>query len=589
MIKKLKLLLNKSERLKIFLLLLMILTSSILEMLSIGSIPIFVSFLVEPEILLEVVSRYIKIDFFLNKSFHQQITTYSIILFLIFIVKNIFLFIMNIFQASLFRKLNIENSRKLFKYYISSPFNFHLKTNPALLIRNITGDVPNSMIYLESVINLIKEILLIIVIFSLLIIVDYKISTVVLVIMGLLTISIYYLIKKKIVHLAKINFNFRGAQNKIVNHVFGAIKDIKILQKETYFIDEFNYLAKGIQKITFFSAITSKFPRLLFEIIAIATMLIFVLLFLYNGKGVQEVLPILSLVAVATVRLIPSFNQILLNFNTLRKTEISFNSVTSEITDFRKNFLKLKDKTDINFENNKINEIEIKNLSFKYPDTEKYILRDINLKIKGNSSIGIIGQTGCGKTTLLNLIVGLLNPTSGDILVNGKSIFKNIDQWLFQSGYISQNIFLLDESIKKNIALGINEERIDYDKIKDSIKLAGIEKFINNLPNGINTFVGAQGIRLSGGQIQRIGIARALYKKSKVLYFDEATSSLDQKTENQFISDVEVLKKDKTLIMISHKLSALRICDNIYMFSDGKIKDQGKLEELLKRNPELKN
>ena len=558
-----------------------------MEMLSLGSIPVFVGYILNPEYLNNLIGQKDYISFINFKDEENRIVVLSLLLVTIFLTKNILIFLINYFQAYFFRNLTIKNSLTLFKFYINNQYSYHLKSNPSLMVRNLTGDIPNTIIHIESLINLAKELIIIFAIFLLLIIVDIKLSLAVIAIISFITFIIYYFIKNKLFLLSKINYEYRGKQNKIVNHMFGAIKDIKILQKEKYFIDEFYSLVKGIQKINFFTSISNKFPRLVFEILAVCTMLFVTFYYFQIDENFENVLPIISLLALATVRLIPSFNTIFLNLSALKKTQISFESIFKQITFY--NNIKIKENNVSSSKNiQKIESIDVKDLYFKHSENTDYILKNINLSIKPNSFVGIIGKTGSGKTTLINLIAGLLEANKGQILVNKENIKKNLSQWYSNTGYISQSIFLLDETIKNNIALGVKNDGINISKLENALKLSGISEFVKNLPNTVNTYVGNQGIRLSGGQIQRIGIARALYDNSKVIFFDEATSSLDGKTEEKLIEDICKLKDEKTLIMISHKLSSLRNCDKVYYLKDNEIKDEGKIIELIERNPELK-
>ena len=558
-----------------------------MEMLSLGSIPVFVGYILNPEYLNNLIGQKEYISFINFKDEENRIVILSLLLVTIFLTKNILIFLINYFQAYFFRNLTIKNSLTLFKFYINNQYSYHLKSNPSLMVRNLTGDIPNTIIHIESLINLAKESIIIFAIFLLLIIVDIKLSLAVIAIISFITFIIYYFIKNKLFLLSKINYEYRGKQNKIVNHMFGAIKDIKILQKEKYFIDEFYSLVKGIQKINFFTSISNKLPRLVFEILAVCTMLFVTFYYFQIDKNFENVIPIISLLALATVRLIPSFNTIFLNLSALKKTQISFDSIFKQITFY--NNIKIEENNVSSSKNiQKIESIDVKDLYFKHSENTDYILKNINLSIKPNSFVGIIGKTGSGKTTLINLIAGLLEANEGQILVNKENIKKNLSQWYNNTGYISQSIFLLDETIKNNIALGVKNDLINISKLENALKLSGISEFVKNLPNTVNTYVGNQGIRLSGGQIQRIGIARALYDNSKVIFFDEATSSLDGKTEEKLIQDICKLKDEKTLIMISHKLSSLRNCDKVYYLKDNEIKDEGKIIELIERNPELK-
>ena len=283
-----------------------------------------------------------------------------------------------------------------------------------------------------------------------------------------------------------------------------------------------------------------------------------------------------------------SFNILTIAFSIIQKSIFSFNSISSRINSIKNLNLKNYFNDQVDKKIDKIKKIEIKNLTFKYPQTKNILLENINLKLENNTSIGFIGKTGCGKSTLIKLLAGLLEPSNGKILVNDVNINENKNSWYQNLSYIPQNIFLFDDSIRKNIAFGLEDSDIDELRLNEAVRLSGLEKFIASLPNQLNTKVGAQGLRLSGGQVQRVGIARALYFKSNLIIMDEATSALDQKTEREILNDFYNLKNNKFLIMISHRLNSLSECDTIYFIEDGRIKDKGKIDQLLIKYPDLK-
>ena len=317
-------------------------------------------------------------------------------------------------------------------------------------------------------------------------------------------------------------------------------------------------------------------------------MVLIIIYFSNKNYDIKEIIPLLSLFGMAALRLIPSFNIITLGFTALKKSEISFQSIVKLFRENNKNKTKKKSHSKIIRNESTINSIEVKNVSFKYPGSEKLILRNINFKIKNNSSIGIVGKTGCGKSTLIKLLAGLLSPSEGKILVNNKDININLKNWYNNLSYIPQDIYLNDDTIRRNIAIGEHDSEIDETKLKISIKLSGLERFVNNLDLGLETFVGTDGIKLSGGQVQRIGIARAIYLQPNVFILDEATNSLDEKTESEILEDFNKLKVNKFLIMISHRLVSLKKCDVVFYIADGQIKDSGTIQQLVDRNPNLK-
>ena len=423
---------------------------------------------------------------------------------------------------------------------------------------------------------------------SLLLFVNTNVSLVVFIGIGLTSYFIFSFFKKKLTDLAKLNFKERIQQIKIVNQIFFNIQEIKITLKENFFLSQYNKVIYNIKKTEFFNQVFSKAPRLILETFAVLSMVLIIIYFSNKNYDIKEIIPLLSLFGMAALRLIPSFNIITLGFTALKKSEISFQSIVKLFKENNKNKTKKKSHSEKIRNNSTINSIEVKNVSFKYPDSEKLILRNINFKIKNNSSIGIVGKTGCGKSTLIKLLAGLLSPSEGKILVNNKDINTNLKNWYNNLSYIPQNIYLNDDTIRRNIAIGEYDSEIDETKLKISIKLSGLERFVNNLDLGLETFVGTDGIKLSGGQVQRIGIARAIYIQPNVFILDEATNSLDEKTESEILEDFNKLKVNKFLIMISHRLVSLKKCDVVFYIADGQIKDSGTIQQLINRNPNLK-
>ena len=596
MINKIKLILNKKQRLQFAFLFTGVLIVTFLEMIGIGSIPVFIKLLLEPDQLFSYLPENSFTNFINNKDYMDQVLFCAIFLLAFFTLKNIFFFTVNFFQAVIFRDLNIQNSKKLFQSYLYSPYSYHLNRNPAIITRNVLGDVLNANSYVESLMNFIREILIVIVIFILLLLVDPITSLSVFSMMGLFTIIFYFLVKTKITNLTKVAQYLRGVQVKLINQVFGAIKDTKILARELFFIHEFKDVTKGVERANFFSQVVNKSPRLIMEVLAIFSILLVTLLFAINNRSIDNMIPTLSLLGVATIRLIPAFNAINTTLAVMRKTAVSFNLTVNELTILekykdKKNSFQFSEKKEDKLLVKKgrfLNKnIELKNISYQYPNSSKNVLKNISFTIKSGSSVAIIGPTGSGKTTLANIILGLLKPTSGEVMIDGKNIDKDYLIWQKQIGYIPQDIYLIDDTIKKNVAFGISDKDIDENKIKNSIKLAQLNDFISSLPSGLDTIVGDRGTKLSGGQLQRVGIARALYRKTEVLVLDEATSSLDMETEKKLIKDIESVANNNTSITVTHRLSTIKNCDKIFLLSNGELIDQGNFDELTSRNNEL--
>ncbi len=583
MFKNLKLFLNKKDIIYLSFLVLLILISSLVELIGIASIPIFLTAILDAN----KISKFIQEFFYLQFHFEDIVVFFGLTLFLVFFFKNSYLFFVSYIQNKFFKDLRIRNSDKLLKFYFNQPYIFFLNNDPSILLRSLSSDLDLANNYIEANLNILREFILIIFIFILLLFTSNNISILVFFSIGAVSVILFRLFKKKLSKFAQINFLERAEQIKIVNQIFFNIADIKILLRENFFLKKFNKNIVKIKNTEFFNIMFSRSPRLIFETMAVFAMVLIIIIFQTSGQNVKDILPLLSLLGMAALRLIPSFNILTIAFSVIKKSEFSFNSISSRINSIKK--VNLINSFSKNSESKikKVKKIEIKNLSFQYPNSKKMLLEDINIKFENNTSIGFIGKTGCGKSTLIKLIAGLLEPTKGKILVNELDINENKISWYQNFSYIPQNIFLFDESIKKNIAFGLEEEDIDKSRLKEAVQLSGLERFTMNLPNKLDTKVGAQGLKLSGGQIQRVGIARALYFKSDLIIMDEATSALDQKTEKDILNDFYSLKNNRFLIMISHRLKSLSECDLIYFIEDGKIRDKGKIDELLKKYPKL--
>ena len=292
--------------------------------------------------------------------------------------------------------------------------------------------------------------------------------------------------------------------------------------------------------------------------------------------------PLISLLAVSAVRLIPAFGAISISLTTIRTKTPSFDFVTKEISELENTNIVLdqRKEKEIKF----FRDIYIKEVNFRYPNTNIYSIIDLNLSIKSGKKIGFVGSSGAGKSTFVNLLLGLLQPTKGKILIDDKDISENLRNWQSQIGYVSQDIYLLDDTIRNNIAFGQSSTNINSEYLLNAIKTAQLEKFVNSLPNGEETIIGNRGIRISGGQKQRIGIARALYNKPRVLIFDEATSSLDLENERKIMDKIYQSNKELTFIIISHRNNTVKNCDLIYVFDNGKLIDKGSYEEILSKH-----
>ena len=355
---------------------------------------------------------------------------------------------------------------------------------------------------------------------------------------------------------------------KILNETFLMIKEIKVLKKEAYFTDKYHNINFDLENLAFINNVISSMPRLFIEVISVLLITIFSITLMLSNHSEAYIISVITLMVASGARFIPGFNVITSSFSTTRWLQPSFDTVTKEIEILMKrDEVKSKEnklRKEIKF-NKKLN---IQNLSFSY--TDKKILNNVNLTINKGEFVGIIGESGTGKTTLINILLGLLIPTEGQILADGINVRNNIENWQKKIGYIPQEVYLLDASIRENIATGTDDEDINQQKIDELIKFTNLEDVINNLPERSYSNVGYMGNNISGGQKQRIGIARALYNNPEIIILDEATSSLDVKNENLIIEKLNELKEKKTLIIISHKKSSLKYCHKIFEINDRK-------------------
>lgn len=393
------------------------------------------------------------------------------------------------------------------------------------------------------------------------------------------------------------NFVFNNGQKvsemydkrfSIMNNAFGGKKEILLLGKIKQSIIQFEEAGK---KISFSQGTNNTLvhvPRYFFELITFGSIIAFIIYLInFEGGNLQKIIPTLSIFVIAGYKLLPSIQQVFAYITTIRGNLAAFNDIKDDL----KNSLNLKvDRKNLTKEKLSIKkEIKFLNINFSYPSRTSFYINNLNLKIEAKSSVGIIGSTGSGKSTIIDILTGLIKPNSGCLKVDDTEInYLNLRKWQNNLSYVSQNIFLTDGSIMENIALGANRENINIDKIKQSIKLASLDSFIESLQDNIHTKVGERGIQLSGGQIQRIGIARSLYNESDILIFDEATSALDVNTERKIIDSIYNLKGQKTIIFIAHRLTTVNRCDHIYLIDKGSVRAQGKYDDLVIKNDYFK-
>ena len=518
---------------------------------------------------------------------NRQIIIFTIVFFsLIYALKGLYLaFLAHIISNFVFG-IKVSINERLMQYYINAPYEFHLKNNSSSLVRNITVEARTLVFHtLIPFLVLITE-SLVIAAFMIFLFYLEPIGTVIIIFLLLLFGLLFQgLIKNVMEEAGSARQLADGLIIQKAQEAIGGIKDIKVLLKEDAFMRYFskdNLLSANADAQHF---TWSQFPRMYLETIGVITLCVLLLFLTIQSANSSQIIPTFGIFALAAFRLLPSVNRIMISVNGLRYSSSAIDIVEQQLNDAS---LISNHTTNENEVRNSLpftESIDIQELTHRYDDAETISLNNISLSIKKGESIGIIGKSGSGKSTFVDVILGLLTPTSGTIAVDGNCIFENLRGWQQIVGYVQQDVFLLDDSILKNIAFGIPEDNIDFKRLNQTIKEAQLDDFVDTLSEGLNTQLGERGLRLSGGQKQRIGIARALYHESSILVFDEATSALDSETETEIITAISNLKGNKTIIIIAHRVSTLKSCDRILELSEGAIVNtfQGiEIEKLVK-------
>ena len=567
MIKDIKTILDKKSFTYVFFIFFGLIISAILEMIGIGLLPSLVIAIDDTDLFLSKVNYLPIKDYITQISKEKLLIYFCIILFVVFLFKNVFLYSLIIFENHIMKNIRINLSKKLMSKYLSQPYLFFIDKNTSSFLRNLQSEIGNSTNYISAVLILFREVTVVIFLLILLLYKSTETTIIVLSIFGLLTLIIYNIFKNKTSRISQKSLELREKILKIVSEFISSIKDVKIFKAENYILNNFTQTQKELAKNDFYIKNLYAFPRLLLEVVTIGTILIFCIFFI-SSSSFDEILPNLILLIILLIRFMPAFSSINQSLSRLRVLKVSIELINAELNFNSKEKLKEKERELIKiskFENS----INFENVSFQYPKTEKLILDNISFNIQEGDFIGIIGQSGSGKTTLINLLSGLLTPTKGNIFIDKKDIKDHSINDII--GYVPQDIFLLDETIKKNIAFGTEDENINQKNVLEAVKIASLQKFLDTNSLGVEASVGNLGAKLSGGQKQRIGIARALYKNVPLLILDESTSSLDVNTENLFIDEIKNIKKRLTIIFVSHRMTALKYCDKIYKLEDGKI------------------
>jgi len=577
--KKAWLLLNyKQKKYAVFIFILMFL-AMFLEALSIGIMLPLLSILLKGNVDSSVFSHFFT---FGNPTGKNLIYIGLSATFIIFLIKNLTL-TFNLWQQTKFlQKTLAELTNKLFKYYLKSDYMFFLQTNSSHLYRNLTHIIGTFIEYINKYMILLSEII----VFTGIAFILFYINFVGTIIILFSVSSVAYLIY--ISTIGRISFlgnkrNIIGSElNKHLFQGMASAKDVKILDREEELIYQVDKNLFKMSRLNHIILFIQGIPRYSFEMLMVCSFSLIVLVMIATKSEIVDIMLYLGVFAVASFRIVPCAARMLTSFQAIKHMEPGV-KILLQAFDSKNNFYAKKNyqpknsSIPLKFQE----EINLTNLSFSYPIRKEFSLSKISMTIKKEDFIGIIGETGSGKSTLINLLIGLLKPTEGKVEVDKLNINSNLPEWYKKIGYVPQSVYLMDDTIRKNIAFGLREDDIDDALIKQAVEKASLNKFLDNLTDGLETIVGEKGIRLSGGQQQRIGIARALYRNPEILILDEATSSLDHLTEKKIMDSVQSLKRKKTLIIVTHRLTTVNKCDKLFFINKGKITKQGSPKEVL--------
>ena len=496
------------------------------------------------------------------------------LLIILYILKNLYVAWLTKLQINFSTQNQIIYAEALLSGYLDKPYLYHLEQNSATLLRNVSsGPISIFSGILIPTFTLLTEVITAVTIWSMLIFVDAFTAIIVASLLGTMMYGILKTFRKKITKKGEVQSKYSVLYMKWLNQGLGAIKEIKVLRKEKFFLNEFVEAYQKFGQANGEFNFINQLPRMLIETMVTSALLILIIVKLMMGTKPVEIVPILGVLALAAFRLMPCANRIVNLLNGIKFQMPLFNLLYDEVVDVKKRKLqheaqKCEEKEKLVF--NK--EIKVEKLMFRYSQGIKEVLQQISFSIPKGSFVGIIGESGTGKTTFVDLMLGLLTPSNGEIMVEGVDIFKNIRAWQANLAYVPQSIYLIDGSIRENIALGVAKQKINDTKIEKALKMAELYEFVEDLPGKTCAHVGERGVKLSGGQRQRIGIARALYYEPEVLILDEATSALDNETEKSITDTILKLKGQITIIAIAHRISTLADCDFKIKFGDGKVR-----------------
>lgn len=571
-IKKLRILMDKKQKKQMAALMVMMVIGAFLEMSSITLVIPVVTAVIQPDVL----DKYVIVRSVCNL-FHidttLQFTVVAMIaLILIFIAKDAFLFWQQKRMYHFVFTNQFQTAERLLRSYVNKDYEYFLNAETSVIQRSITADINNMYTLVLALLQMASEVIVFLFVGVTLFVLDPLMTLTLCVLLIVTLVVIKQIIKPIMNRTGKANQDYGASMYEWISQTVTGIKEVKVNAKEQYFIGEYLKQGKGYINAMEVYSMFANTPKLLIEAVCITGMIAYMLVLVFTGADVGNMIPTISAFAFAAVRLMPSASRINNQMTQISFCEPFFFNVSDNLLeDISEEKIDLSYAVEAKEKLPVTKEICLSGITYKYPNTEKYIFDHADLTIPVGAAIGIVGGSGAGKTTIVDIILGLLKPEEGKITADGVDVREHYREWLKNIGYIPQMIALLNADIRKNIAYGVKEEAIDEDKLRHAIEEAQLDSFVDGLPDGDRTGIGERGIRISGGQRQRIGIARALYEDPEVLILDEATSALDNDTEAAIMESINRLHGKKTLIIIAHRLQTIEKCDMVFRVEEGKI------------------
>lgn len=574
MLKQLKEILDKKQKVQCIFLLLGVFVCAMLETLGVSAVIPFVLVMFSKDAMLE--NEYIRLmaNILSITSYYQLLFATAFFIIIVYIIKNTILLLFQYYQGKIHNVIEKELMTKLYRMFMLRPYSFYLKVNTAEVLRGLSGDITQVALTLDAFINLASETVTMIMIGVFVIIMDPIIAVCIIMVAFLTAFAFVFCFKKKTSELGKKCRDIFYKRSKIVLDTVGGYKEVAVRQKREHFIEEYYSVNDEACNLNTLYLFIMKVPSRAIETVFVSCLLIIscVRIGLYEDNG--QFVALIGAMGVAAIRILPSISNIANSINGLIYSRPSLQAAHDNIMQVKCEEEKYIENITGKKANNKVyfkDKVSLREVYFRYENSDFDILDNLNLDINKNESIGVIGESGSGKTTFLDVFLGLLKPQKGGVLLDGTDIEDITHEWAEVVGYVPQTVFLFDDTIRNNIAFGINEDEISDEKVWECLSEAKLDDFVRALPEGLDTKVGERGVRFSGGQRQRIAIARALYHNPQILVLDEATSALDNETEKEVMQAIDGFRGKLTIIIVAHRLSTIINCDRIFRIERGSL------------------